>query len=157
MSSFNKEAEVNKLNEEISTAIFQTAAVGMSAIGLGAAAMYLMPTAMLDFVGIFSASAVAATSLYILPYKRHRLKKQFRENINSLRESLGARLHSQFLRDLDESTEAILNAIAPYSRFVRVETKNYQDLRTQLDKISDEIESLRKAIDAMEDNNHANK
>ena len=123
----------------------------MGAIGFGAASVMLMPTAMLDVVGVFSASAILLGSLYILPYKRAKVKKQFRENVNQLRTLLSDRLQQQFVQDLDESISSILHAISPYSRFIKIENKKFQEYRAKLNNIQSDIASIRRAINNLSD------
>src|SRR5690606_11647122 len=134
-----------KLAQEVQRAIIQTAAVEVGALGLGALLVALLHTTMLDITGIVGASAVAALGLYVLPYRRSKVKAALRERIGELRSQLADALQRQFEKELGESVQRIREAIAPYTRFVRVE-------REKLEKISADLQAARAEVTALRHN-----
>ena len=93
VDTYNREAESQKLAQEMQRAIMQTTAVEVGALGpLGALLVAVLHTPLLDVTGILGASAVAALGLYVLPYRRSRIKIDLRERINELRGRLDAAL-----------------------------------------------------------------
>ncbi len=139
VDSYDRTAESLKLAQEVQTAIIQTAAIGAGAIGLGALLVALLQTTLLDVTGILGASAVAALGLYILPYRRAKVKGALRERVNELRSQLQAALSKQFEDELQDSTQRLHEAIAPYTRFVRVE-------REKLDRMSGELQNAKQTL-----------
>lgn len=140
VDSYDREAESLKLAQEVQRAIIQTAAVEVGAIGLGALLVALLHTTLLDVTGILGASAVAALGLYVLPYRRSKIKEELRRRINELRDQLNMAMTRQFEQELTDSIQRLREAIAPYTRFVRVE-------REKLEQISGELQSQRARLD----------
>ena len=140
VDSYDREAESLKLAQEVQRAIIQTAAVEVGAIGLGALLVALLHTTLLDVTGILGASAVAALGLYVLPYRRSKIKEELRRRINELRDQLNTAMTRQFEQELTDSIQRLREAIAPYTRFVRVE-------REKLEQISGDLQSQRAQLD----------
>ena len=139
VDTYDRTAESLKLAQEVQTAIIQTAAIGAGAIGLGALLVALLHTTLLDVTGILGASAVAALGLYVLPYRRAKVKAALRERVNELRSQLQEALSKQFEGELQASTQRLHEAIAPYTRFVRVE-------REKLDRMSSELQNAKQTL-----------
>ncbi|HXF63371.1 MAG TPA: dynamin family protein [Caldilineaceae bacterium] len=149
VDSYDREAESLALAQEVQKAIIQTAAVEVGALGLGALLVALLHTTVLDITGIVGASAIAALGLYVLPYRRSRVKAELRERINTLRSQLEAALERQFERELAASVQRIREAIAPYTRFVRVEREKLEKLEAELQAARVEVTALRQAVQAL--------
>ncbi len=142
IEGYDREAESRKLAQEVQRAIIQTAAVQVGALGLGALLVALLQTTLLDITGVLGASAVAALGLYVLPYRRSKIKLNLRDNINDLRAQLDAALQRQFDKELGDSVQRLREAIAPYTRFVRVEREKLERLETDLQEAQTEVRSL---------------
>ncbi|MBW7885534.1 MAG: dynamin family protein, partial [Caldilineaceae bacterium] len=121
VDSYDPQAESLKLAQQVQGALVQTAAVEAGALGLGAILVAVLNTTLLDVTGLLSAGALAALGFYVLPYRRNRLKQQLRKGITELRDQLNAAITRQFEREVGESIQRMHEAIAPYTRFVRVE------------------------------------
>ncbi len=139
VDSYEPETESLKLAQQVQSALVQTAAIEASALGLGAVLVAVLNTTLLDVTGLLGAGALAAIGFYVLPYRRNRLKQELRAAINDLREQLNAALTRQFERELGDGIQRMREAIAPYTRFVRVE-------REKLERVSDEMERLRREL-----------
>ncbi|MDQ3247902.1 MAG: dynamin family protein [Chloroflexota bacterium] len=146
VDSYDREAESLKLAQEVQRAIIQTAAVEVGALGLGAILVALLHTTLLDFTGILGAGAVAALGLYVLPYRRTKIKQELRLHINALRDQLNAALTRQFEQELGDSVQRLREAIAPYTRFVRVEREKLDTLRNALQTQQTQLGHLRQAV-----------
>jgi len=150
ISSYDREAEALKLAQEVQRAIIQTAAVEVGALGLGTLLVALLQTTLLDITGILGASAVAALGLYVLPYRRAKIKAQLRERIDDLRGRLDTAITQQFEAELTESVRRIREAIAPYTRFVRVEREKLATLQKDLETAQQELDQLRQEVQTLE-------
>ncbi len=146
VDSYDRAAETRKLTQEVQSAIVQTAAVEVSALGLGALLVALLQTTVLDVTGLLGAGAVAALGMYVLPYRRMRLKAHLRQRIAALREQLELALNRQFEQALGESVERLHDAIAPYTRFVRVEREKLGKLEAHLLTAQSEITTLQQSV-----------
>lgn len=146
VDSYDRSAEALKLGREVQRAIIQTAAVEVGALGLGAVLVALLQTTLLDVTGVLGASAVAALGLYVLPYRRQRIKADLRMRINDLRERLDAAMSRQFNGELQDSVQRIKEAIAPYTRFVRVEREKLDLLDGELSRLHTELAALREDV-----------
>jgi small GTP-binding protein len=149
VETYDREAESRKLAQDMQRAIMQTAAVEVGALGLGALLVAVLQTSMLDVTGILGASAIAAMGLYVLPYRRSKIKLELREKINDLRSQLDAALTRQFEKELGDSVQRIREAVAPYTRFVRVEREKLEMLESELALASTEVTQLRAMIDEL--------
>ncbi|MCC6166906.1 MAG: dynamin family protein [Caldilineaceae bacterium] len=149
VDGYDREAESLKLAQEVQKAIIQTAAVEVGALGLGALLVALLHTTLLDVTGIVGAGAIAALGLYVLPYRRGKVKAELRERINVLRGQLEAALEKQFEQELNAGIRRIREAIAPYTRFVRVEREKLEKLETDLDAAQQETDALRHAVQTL--------
>lgn len=146
VDSYDREAEALKLAQEVQRAIVQTAAVEVGALGLGALLVALLHTTLLDVTGVLGASAVAALGLYVLPYRRAKIKTELRERINELRRRLDLALTRQFDAELAASVQRIREAIAPYTRFVRVEREKLEALEAALQDARRQLKQLRSGV-----------
>jgi chromosome segregation ATPase len=146
VDGYDRDAESLKLAQEVQKALVQTAAIEVGALGLGAILVTVLQTTFLDITGILGASAVAALGLYVLPYRRSKIKKTLRERINDLREQLEGALERQFEDELAESLRRIRDAIAPYTRFVRVEREKLERLEAELQSAKVEMQNLRTMV-----------
>lgn len=149
IESYDQESESLKLAMQVQTAIFQTAAVQVGALGLGAVLVALLNTWWLDLTGVLGASMVAVLGLYVLPYRRDKVKSELRERVDLLRKQLDQALTQQFETELTESLQRMRDAIAPYTRFVRVEREKLEKLDAELRTTKSTITQLRNAIGAL--------
>ncbi len=149
VDSYDREAEALKLAQDVQRAIIQTAAVEAGAIGLGALLVVILNTTFLDVTGILGASALAALGLYVLPYRRQKVKAQLRTRIGDLRRRLDTAITQQFESELTASVQRIREAVAPYTRFVRVEREKLETLAADLQRAEDEWKGLRRSVEAL--------
>jgi small GTP-binding protein len=145
VASYDRAAETRKLTQEVQSAIVQTAAVEVGALGLGALLVALLQTTVLDVTGLLGAGVLAALGLYVLPYRRSRVKAHLRQRIGALREQLELALNRQFEQAMGESMLRLRDAIAPYTRFVRVEREKLGKLEADLAAAGAEIATLQAA------------
>ena len=130
-------------------AVAGTALAEVGAIGLGAVLTHLAVTAAADFTGILAASTVAILGFFIIPNRRHEAKKDLREKIAALRESLMSSLTSQFDREIEGSLRRIDEAIAPYTRFVRSERDHLTTAREELNAVTQGLVRLRSRVESL--------
>jgi hypothetical protein len=121
VEQFDGEAEATEIAEEAQSAVATSAAVEVSALGLGAIVTTLATTASADLTGILLAGLTAALGFFILPAKKRSTKNQFSKNIANLRNKLSESMLNEFSRQVDTVIENIENTIQPYSRFIRSE------------------------------------
>ena len=89
---------------------------------------------------------MAALGLYVLPYRRNKVKAELRERVNALRAQLDTALERQFEDELTTSVQRIHEAIAPYTRFVRVEREKLERIDADLQRARVEVTSLRQSV-----------
>jgi len=100
---------------------------------------------------VLGAGAVAALGLYVLPYRRSKVKEGMRTHIGDLRQQLDTAMTRQFEAELAQSVQRIKEAIAPYTRFVRVEREKLtllsdtlRDAEQQLRQLQHDVQELEK-------------
>ncbi len=146
VDTYDPETESLKLAQQVQNALVQTAAVEVGAIGLGAILVAVLHTTLLDVTGLLSAGALAALGFYVLPYRKNRLKQQLRDGISALRDQLNETITRQFERELSESIQRMREAVAPYTRFVRVEREKLERVSAEMDGVRKELTALRGAV-----------
>ena len=149
IEGYDREAEAAKLGQEVQRSIVQTAAIEASALGLGAILVAVLHTSLLDFTGILSAGALAALGLYLLPFRRSQLKADLRTRLGTLRTNLNEVMTRQFSNELESGMHRIRDAIAPYTRFVRVEREKLDRIHAELAGARSRVESLRTEIERL--------
>jgi small GTP-binding protein len=145
---YDREHESEQLASSIQGAVAQTAALEVGAVGIGAVVVALATTRFLDATGIVAAAIIAGYGLLVLPNRRRRARREFREQTDSLRERLGEVIRRQFDAELNRSIERMRDAIAPYTRFVRTEHARMTEASSNLSEIDREVEALKGEIAA---------
>jgi hypothetical protein len=145
---YDRDRESEQLASSIQGAVAQTAALEVGAVGIGAVVVALATTRFLDATGVIAAAIIAGYGLFVLPNRRRKARREFREKTDSLRKRLGEVISRQFDAELGRSVERMRDAIAPYTRFVRTEHARMTEASSTLSKIDGEIESLKDEIAA---------
>jgi small GTP-binding protein len=145
---YDRERESEQLAASIQGAVAQTAALEVGAVGIGAVIVALATTRFLDVTGLVAAAIIAGYGLFVLPNRRRKARREFREKTDSLRERLGEVIRRQFDAELNRSVERMRDAIAPYTRFVRTEHARMTEASATLSEVDGEIEALKAEIAA---------
>jgi small GTP-binding protein len=145
---YDRERESEQLAASIQGAVAQTAALEVGAVGIGAVIVALATTRFLDVTGLVAAAIIAGYGLFVLPNRRRKARREFREKTDSLRERLGEVIRRQFDAELNRSVERMRDAIAPYTRFVRTEHARMTGASATLSEVDGEIEALKAEIAA---------
>ena len=145
---YDREGESEQLAASIQGAVAQTAALEVGAVGIGAVVVALATTRFLDATGLIAAAIIAGYGLFVLPNRRRKARREFREKTDSLRERLGEVLRRQFDAELGRSVERMRDAIAPYTRFVRTEHARMTAASSALSEVDAEIDALKAEIAA---------
>jgi hypothetical protein len=133
VETFDRRAEAQALADGARTAVAAAAAMGASALGLGALVTVVATTAAADVSGILAASVLGAIGMLILPAKRRRARSELEQKVADLRQRLAVALRSEFVTARDRSAQRLSDGIAPYSRFVRAEQHKWTGARTALE------------------------
>jgi small GTP-binding protein len=147
VEQFDREAEATQIAEEAQSAVATSAAVEVSALGLGAIITTLATTASADLTGILLAGLTAVLGFFILPAKKRSTKNQFSKSISELRSKLSESLLNEFSHQVDSVIENIRTTIQPYSRFIRAEENRLSDSAAQLAEFSAKCSQSRLEIE----------
>jgi small GTP-binding protein len=145
---YDRERESEQLAASIQGAVAQTAALEVGAVGIGAVVVALATTRFLDATGLIAAAIIAGYGLFVLPNRRRKARREFREKTDSLRERLGEVVRRQFDAELGRSVERMRDAIAPYTRFVRTEHARMTAASSALSEVDAELDALKAEIAA---------
>jgi hypothetical protein len=147
VENYDKTREAQKIAADMQNAVAAAAVLEIGAVGLGVIITTIATTVALDVTGVLQASGLALLGLFIIPAKRKQAKKEMREKVAEMRETLITSLRAQFEREIQRSLRNIEEAIAPYSRFVRAEREKLTETSEALTKFKDEMERLRGKIE----------
>jgi small GTP-binding protein len=149
VGSYDKRQESKAIAEHAQLAVTASAALGASALGLGALVTVLATTAVADVTGVLMASALATIGLFIIPAKRRQGKAKLMERIAGVRTQLIQTLRGQFEKEISHSVERIQEAIAPYTRFVRGEREKmlevdgrFKEMKLEIDRLKNKLEAI---------------
>jgi small GTP-binding protein len=145
--SYDREEEASQLASSLRGAVVATAGAGAVAVGLGVGTAIVIGTAAADITGITAAVVIATLGLGLLPLQRHRAKTQFDERTRKLSDQLTKTLREQFERELEAASQRLREALAPYTRFVRIERERVAETRATLDRLAGDTDALRQRIE----------
>ncbi len=148
VGGFDREVEARTLGHTMREAVAQMALAEVGAVGLGTLVTVLIGTAAADVSGILAGTLLAGLGLYIIPARKQRVQKQFRQRTEELRRKLRDSLEHQLNAELDASVERIQAAIAPYLHFVRSEQEKVSRFHDRLVTLGEEMGALRRQIGA---------
>ena len=147
VDTYDRQKEASELADGARNAVATAAAVGASALGLGAIVTIAASTAAADVTGMVMASVLAAIGFFVIPAKRNQAKEKMREKIAEVRERLAEALRGQFKNEIARSGERIRNSMAPYTRFIRAEGEKLDSAERDLTSALADIGSLRSRIE----------
>ena len=147
VESYDREREAAAMADGVRTAVAGAALAQAGAIGLGALVAALATTTAADVTGIVAAGTLAVLGLFVIPSKRKQAKGQLRERIERMRVELMAGLRAQFQKEVDRSVRGVMDAVAPYTRFVRAESEKLNSMDRELEEIGGRLTQLRIEID----------
>jgi len=143
VASYDKEFEAKELAEGIRFAVALAASLEVGAVGLGTILTIALTTTAADITGILAAGALAALGLFVLPSKRRQAKADLKGKIAAMRQQIIAGMTMQFERELADSMQRIQEAISPYTRFIRAERENLEEVQANLGKVESALKLLR--------------
>jgi len=142
-SHYNKEKEAETLSAQVKAAVYQTAVFELGAVGIGT----LMSAAFLDLTGILPLTAIAATGLAVLPYRRAQVKRALHEKIESMRITLQETLMDHFTKELETSINDIIANISPFQHFVTNQQQSIDNAQESLKSCEDKAAQISQLID----------
>lgn len=132
LQAYDRRTEAHRIAQSLQRAVANTALVEVGAVGLGTLITVIASTTALDVTGILAASTMAILGLLVIPSRRRRLKAELREKIEGVRTDLMTTLTAQFEGEVAASLAEIRSAIAPYTRFIRSQQRQWQEARDEL-------------------------
>ena len=149
LNTYDRDVEAAELSRDLRVSVMQAGLVGAGGIGLGAAIVAATTIAAFDITGILAGIVLLGVGFYIIPARRTRAKRDFNQKMDELRALLHRAMSEQFHRELASSTARILDAIAPYTRFVRAEQVRTSSARASITSMENEIATIGQAIEQM--------
>jgi small GTP-binding protein len=147
VSTYDKEREASAMADGVRAAVAGAALAQAGAVSVGTLVTILATSTAADVTGIIAASAIAILGMFVIPSKRAQAKADLRRRIEEMREELMTNLRAQFEREVDRSVHGVLDAVAPYTRFVRAEHEKLASLERELVEIGAALGRLRTEID----------
>jgi small GTP-binding protein len=147
VQTYDKEQEASAMADGVRSAVAGAALAQAGAISLGTLVTLLATTTAADVTGIIAAGTIAVLGMFVIPSKRAQAKAQLRERIAGMRDKLMTDLRAVFEREVDRSVHGVMDAVAPYTRFVRAEHEKLTGLEKELAEISAALGRIRTEID----------
>ena len=148
VESYDRREEAAIIAQDMRSAVGQIVVAG-SVATLGVLITLAISSAFIDITGITAALVSGAIGLFILPYRKRKAQEEFRVRTQELRDKLITSMTSQFEAELSSSLDRIRDAIAPYTRFVRLEQDRVGGADASLARISMSIGELRNDIESI--------
>lgn len=150
LHTYDREAEAVELSQDLRASVVQAGLVGAGGVGLGALVVAATTVAALDITGILTGMLLLGIGIYIIPAKRTRAKRDFNLKMDELRARLHQAMSEQFRKELNSSTARVMDAIAPYTRFVRAEQERTGQALTRLASMENEVASITNAVEDLQ-------
>lgn len=148
VESYDRQREAEAIAQDMRSAVGQMMAAGAVA-GLGVLVSIAITSAFIDITGVTAALVSGAVGLFILPYRKRKAQEEFRQRTLELKEKLTAAMSQQFDAELKHSVQRIRDAVAPYTRFVRLEQERVSAADAELSEIEKQLNVLRAQIEAI--------
>lgn len=148
IESYDRQKEAATIAQDMRSAVGQMVVAG-SVATLGVLVTLAVASAFIDITGITAALVSGAIGLFVLPYRKRKAQEEFRRRTQELRDRLVASMTQEFEVELSRSTERIREAIAPYTRFVRMEQERVSNANARLVEIEQRLGQLRGQIEAI--------
>jgi hypothetical protein len=147
IDAYDKKREAHQIAQGAQNAVAASAALEISAVGLGALVTAIATTVAADVTGLLLASLLAALGLFIIPARRRKAKQEMADKIKEMREQLVQALNTHFQEEIDRSLNHMDETIAPYTRFVRAEKDKNLNAQNTLTEIETNLVRLQAQID----------
>ena len=147
VQSYDREREASAMADGVRAAVAGAALTQVGALSLGALVTALATTTAADVTGVIAAGAIAVLGMFVIPSKRAQAKAELRDRIANMRDKLMADLRSQFGKEVERSVRGVLDAVAPYTRFVRAEHEKLTGLEALLAEVGAALGRIRAEID----------
>lgn len=147
VDTYDSQAEARRLADSVQNSVAGLAVIEVGALGLGAVIAALATTTLVDVTGILAASFVAAVGLFILPARRSKAKAELTDKISILRSQLMTTITEQFDHESERSQLRIREAVGPYTRFVRAEREQLNEMSAQIEAVMRSLEGLRQRVE----------
>jgi small GTP-binding protein len=123
-----------------------TALLALGALASAGAAVALVDGTPARLAAL-GAAVMAAGGLFLLPAVRRRETARFSAHVATVRQRLAAAVRSAVDRELDAGRQRVVEAIAPYDRFVAAETERLRAQSAELGPHRQGLDSLRARIE----------
>ena len=147
VESYDREREAAAMADGVRAAVAGAALAQAGAIGLGALVTAIATTTAADVTGIVAAGVIAVLGMFVIPSKRKQAKAELRDRIERMRQELMSGLRAQFGKEVDRSVRGVIDAVAPYTRFVRAENDKLTSIDRELADIGGRLTQIRSEID----------
>lgn len=146
VATFEKEKEAQRLAKSVQRAVAGAALLEVGAVGLGSILAAAASTAAVDVTGVIAAGALATVGLFVIPARRRRAKVELRNRLETLRVRLLGGLRDEFTAEMETMLGRLRETTGPYSRFVRAETENLDQLGEALRELDGELSGLAERV-----------
>lgn len=149
LEAYDPKTEAGRLAERLHGAVVQAGIMEVGGLGLSAALVAIMTGAALDITGIALGLTVMGAGLLVLPGQKRRTKRELRERMTELQDTIDRSVRQQFELELSRSQEKLTGAISPYTRFVGAELEHLHELRAELNSAAEGITDLQREVEAL--------
>lgn len=146
VATFEKEKEAQRLARSVQRSVAGAALLEVGAVGLGSILAAAASTAAVDVTGVIAAGAMATVGLFVIPARRRRAKNELRRRLETLRVKLLGGLRDEFTAEMETMLGRLRETTGPYSRFVRAETENLDQLSEALRSLHGELDGLAEQV-----------
>lgn len=147
LSTFDEQVEASRLADSLQGTAVSGALVGIGGVGLGAAMVAILSTVAWDITGVLAGTTLASLGLVFLPIRRRIAKRELHKKMQELRDGLAERLSKQFHSELQKANERLINAVSPYTRFVRSELGRLEGIDGELANLKGNVDNLKRQVE----------
>jgi len=146
VENYDRKEEAANIAQDMRSAVgVMIGAGGIAALGILITAT--VAASFIDITGVTAALVSGAIGLFILPYRKRRAQQEFRERTLELRDKLSKSMTDQFNTELARSISRIRDAIAPYTRFIRMEQERMATADARLAEIEQTLDKIQASVE----------
>ena len=143
LSSLDRERVSSEMTETIRKAAMSFAAIEIGAVGVAG----ILSAAIVDVTGVLGVSAIAATGLAVLPYRKRQIKARMQELIADMRRTLARDLKSHFDKHIMVMMSQVKSVATPYSTYVKTESESLKSSLSKLKEADAKVSEIFKKLE----------
>ncbi len=147
LNNYDREYQIRTILSRISNSLRLTFGVSLLAVGGAILTVLLASATAIDVTGVIAGITLVGFSLFVLPAKRQKIKRDFSKRLAELRTSLKKLVRKQLEQEAEEAVDRISQVVRPYTDYCERERKKLIGFQAEVLEIKKQNQDLRHQIE----------